>query len=122
VRILPPLRLPHDGNSVPVIFLYFIDSIYISLFFIFVTVYMKMFVRREVMPSQWIQILVENFNKNKLGRLVMGATNAVTDEAKEATVCRQNFSRLLDRALILHFIFVYSVMYRKLKPNGRAVL
>lgn len=122
MRIFPPLRLPHDGTSVPVIFLYFIDSIYISLFFIFITVYIKMFVRREFMPSQWIQILVENFNKNKLGRLVMGATNAVTDGMKEATVCRQNFSRLLDRALILHFIFVYSVMYRKLKPNGRAVL
>lgn len=113
-------------DSVPNVWIYFIDSQYFTVFLMFETIFLKIFLVSKEKSDNWVRDVVSHVNKISFGRSIQSPQfQPITDDTSESlkksspdAVIRQQFYRLLDRSLLAITAVVYAVMLKKLMPEA----
>lgn len=121
--VLP--RLPHNGDTTPKVMIYFLDSQFFNVLLIFETVFLKMFIIRKDKPNKFVQDLIMQVNRTKVGQMFITPDTScdgvdLAEDLKKTSpvsIVRQSFRLMFDRLLFIFSIIVYVSMFKKLFPD-----
>lgn len=105
--------------------IYFLDSQFFNVLLIFETVFLKMFIIRKDKPNKFVQDLIMQVNRTKVGQMFITPDTScdgvdLAEDLKKTSpvsIVRQSFRLMFDRLLFIFSIIVYVSMFKKLFPD-----
>ena len=121
--------LPHCGDSVPSVLIFFRDSQIITALLLVESIVMKTLIAKsDERPFLWIQSVVTSATSNRVGEFLLIPTSSKIEDAADLVESVKKsssdaniwaaFCKLVDRILFFVFLCLYLLMFIGLLPEG----
>jgi hypothetical protein len=115
-------------DSVPNVYVYFCDSQIITTILMLQSIMFKILIEDDEGERTWIRTAMECLEKSTFGKIIISQEKNIlsnenptsVDEAFKKPMAMRNFSRLIDRLLIIILVVLYAFMYSVLMPRDNA--